>query len=295
MNDNIRINALVRVITAAMIMAAVMAIPAASTALPSASIEDSTTVPLASMHTAISTDPETEKLFVAPPAPDEGSIEVRVFRLLNEKAANPVLDFVMPLVTDFRRSRIVLLVVWAMLVLFGGNRGRWAALMLIPLVAATDQLSASVLKPLVGRSRPCEMLGNVHMWYGPEGWITTPAEVIRSYKSSFSFPSSHATNITGAMLFLGLAFRKLLWPLLLTAVLVSYSRVYIGVHWTSDVIVGMAIGALLAWIAWIAFKRIYSSLDRNRSGGGSDDQDGTDGLLDDPGRSGPEQEISDPV
>ncbi|MCK4548654.1 MAG: phosphatase PAP2 family protein [Candidatus Krumholzibacteria bacterium] len=292
MNDNIRITALVMVITAAAVIAAVMAIPAASTALPAAappaSIEDSTTVPQAVMHTAITTDTESEKPFVAPPAPDEGSLEVRVFRLLNSKAATPVLDVIMPLVTDFRRNRIVLFVVWAMLVLFGGNRGRWAALMLIPLVAATDQLSASVIKPLVGRSRPCEVLGSVHMWYGPEGWITTPAEVIRSYKSSFSFPSSHATNITGAMLFLGLTFRKVLWPMLFTAVLVSWSRVYIGVHWTSDVIVGMALGALLGWLAWIAFKRIYSSLDRTGSGGGSDDQDGTDGLLDDPGRSGPE-------
>ncbi len=162
--------------------------------------------------------------------------------------------------------------------------------MLIPLVAATDQLSASVIKPLVGRSRPCEVLGSVHFWYGPEGWITTPAEVIRSYKSSFSFPSSHATNITGAMLFLGLAFRKTLWPLLFVALLVSYSRVYIGVHWTSDIIAGMALGALLGWLAWIAFKWLYRNMiDR------SDDENGTDRFLDDPGRGGPEEEVSDSV
>ena len=258
-----------------------------------ASIEDSTTVPQAAVHTAIATDLQVEETFVAPPAPDEGSLEVRVFRLLNEKAANPVLDFVMPIVTDFKRSRIVLLLVWAALVLFGGNRGRWAALMLIPLVAATDQLSASVIKPLVGRSRPCELLGGIHLWYGLEGWITTPVEVVRSYKSSFSFPSSHATNITGAMLFLGLAFRKTLWPLLFVAALVSWSRVYIGVHWTSDIIVGMALGALLGWLAWIAFRKLYGSL--GREGGGSDNKDGTDGFLDDAGRGTPEEEVSDSV
>jgi undecaprenyl-diphosphatase len=243
------------------------------------------------MHSAMRDGLEAERPFIAPPAPDEGSIEVRLFRVLNGKAANPALDRIMPLVTDFRRSRIVLLAVWAMLVLFGGNRGRWVALMLIPLVAATDQLSASVIKPLVGRLRPCEVLGGVHLWYGSEGWITTPAEVIRSYKSSLSFPSSHATNITGAMLFLGLAFRKALWPLLFAAALVSYSRVYIGVHWTSDIIAGMAIGALLGWLAWYAFRRLY----RESAAGGSDDENGTDGLLDDPGRGGPEEEISDSV
>lgn len=283
-------------------MANVMAIPAASAALPAAaaptpagaaSIEDSMTVPQVAVHSAVAPDLDTEKPFVAPPVPNENSLEVRVFRLLNEKAANPVLDFIMPIVTDFRRSRIALILVWAALVLFGGNRGRWVALMLIPLVAATDQLSASVIKPLVGRSRPCEVLGSIHLWYGLEGWITTPAEVVRSYKSSFSFPSSHATNITGAMLFLGLAFRKTLLPLLIVAVLVSWSRVYIGVHWTSDIIVGMALGALLGWLAWTLFRELYGN--RDRAGGGSDDEDGTDGLLDDAGRGTPEEEVSDSV
>jgi undecaprenyl-diphosphatase len=285
MSNNIRITVLVMVVAAA----TVMAIPAAS----AASIEDSTTVPQPAIHSAVAPDPDIEKPFVAPPVPDENSLEVRVFRLLNSGAANQVLDFIMPLVTDFRRSRIALILVWAALVLFGGNRGRWVALMMIPLVAATDQLSASVIKPLVGRSRPCEVLGSVHMWYGPEGWITTPAEVVRSYKSSFSFPSSHATNITGAMLFLGLAFRKTLLPFLIVAVLVSWSRVYIGVHWTSDIIVGMALGALLGWLAWILFRELYGS--RDRAGGGSDDEDGTDGLLDDTGRGTSEEEVSDSV
>jgi undecaprenyl-diphosphatase len=232
------------------------------------------------------TELSEEEPFTAPPPPDETSLEVRVFRVLNSGAANPVLDFVMPIATDFKRSRIMLLLVWAALVLFGGNRGRWAALMLIPLVAATDQLSATVIKPLVERMRPCEVLGNVHLWHGHEGWITTPAEVMRSYKSSFSFPSSHATNITGAMLFLGLAYRKVLWPLLFVALLVSYSRVYIGVHWTSDILAGMAIGALLGYLAWIVYKRIYRG--SSRPGAESDDKDGADGLLDDAGRGAPE-------
>jgi undecaprenyl-diphosphatase len=232
-----------------------------------------------------------DSAFVAPPAPDEESVEVRVFRLLNTKAANPVFDWLMPVVTDFRRSRTVLIAVWALLVIFGGSRGRWAALMLIPLVAATDQLSASVMKPLAGRIRPCEVLGSIRLWHGHEGWITTPAEVVRSYKSSFSFPSSHATNITGAMLFLGLVYRKALIPLLLVAAAVSYSRVYIGVHWTSDILAGAATGALLGWIAWMAFRKLYD----DRRPGGSDDEDGADGLLDDPGRGGPEEEVSDTV
>jgi len=216
------------------------------------------------------------------------SPDVAAFRLFNRDAANPFFDLIMPWITDFRRNRVVPVLVWAALVIFGGNRGRWAALVLIPLVAATDQVSASLIKPLVGRMRPCEVLGEVHLWHGAEGWIWTPAEVVRSYKSSCSFPSSHATNITGAMLFLGLVYRKFLWPLLGVAVLVSYSRVYVGVHWPLDVLAGMALGALLGWLAWLAFSSLYG-------GRGSDDEDGADSLLDDPGRGAPEEEVSDSV
>ncbi len=188
--------------------------------------------------------------------PPEPSLEVRVFRYLNCSLANPALDAAMPVITDFRRWRTLLVLVWSLLVIFGGSKGRWAALMLIPLVAATDQLSSHVIKPLAERMRPCEVLGGVHLWYGPEGWITTPATVVRSYKSSFSFPSSHAINITGSMLFLGLVYRRWLVPLLIVALAVSYSRIYIGVHWPSDVAAGMALGGLLAWPAYIAHRKL---------------------------------------
>jgi undecaprenyl-diphosphatase len=188
--------------------------------------------------------------------PAETSLEVRAFRFLNRSLANTVFDAAMPVITDFKRWRTILILVWSLLVIFGGSKGRWSALMLIPLVAATDQLSSHIIKPLVERMRPCEVLGGVHVWYGPEGWITTPATVVRSYKSSFSFPSSHAINITASMLFLGLVYRRWLVPLLIVAVAVSCSRIYIGVHWPSDVAAGMALGGLLAWPAYLVHKKL---------------------------------------
>jgi len=182
--------------------------------------------------------------------------DVTLFRILNGKLINPFLDFLMPVVTDLNRWRIIILLVWAALVLFGGSKGRWAAFMLIPLIAASDQLSSSLIKPLVQRMRPCEVLGSVHFWHGPTGWMTTPAVVTQSYKGSFSFPSSHATNITAAMLFLGLVYRKAIIPLLGVAAMVSFSRIYIGVHWPLDVAAGAALGALLSWPAYIVYKKI---------------------------------------
>jgi len=185
------------------------------------------------------------------PPPDAG-----LFRLINSRWANPAFDSAMPLITDIDKWKIVIILVWCALVMFGGAKGRWAALMLIPLVAASDQLSSAVIKPLVARMRPCEVLGSVHLWSGADGWITTSSETIGGYKSSFSFPSSHAANITASMLFLGLVYRRWLPVLLAFAFAVSYSRVYVGVHWPLDSAAGMLVGAALALAAWWGYKRI---------------------------------------
>lgn len=190
-------------------------------------------------------------------APAWRELDISIFRFLNDSIQNPLLDGLMPVVTDLDRWRVVLLLVWAGLVIAGGPKGRWAALMLIPLIAASDQISSHALKPLVERVRPCETLGAIHLWRGPEGWIVTPAAVAGGYKTSFAFPSSHAANITSSMLFLALVYRRWMALPLAVMVLVSFSRIYVGVHWPSDVIAGMALGALLATIAYSIFRRIY--------------------------------------
>jgi undecaprenyl-diphosphatase len=214
-------------------------------------------------------------LFAGPAAPDSTSLDVRVFRFLNGAAENRVFDAVMPVATDFEKWRYLVILIWCALVIFGKTKGRWAALMLIPIIAASDQLSSAVMKPIFHRVRPCEVLGNVHLWLDTQGWMTTPGVVARSYKNSLSFPSSHATNITASMLFLGLVYRRWLAPLLAVALVVSYSRIYTGVHWPSDVLAGMLVGAAIAALAYALFKR-FPAWGRPAGTNGRDAEGGTD-------------------
>jgi undecaprenyl-diphosphatase len=198
-------------------------------------------------------------VLTAAPSPALAALDVGAFRFLNGTIANPVFDVVMPVITDSWVLRILGAVVWLALIIRGGPRGRWAALLLIALVAASDQLTSAVLKPLVGRLRPCEVLGNVHFWYQGNRWIWTPGEAVGGFKTSFGFPSSHAANVTASTLFLGLVYRKWVpYAGLSFAGLVSLSRVYTGVHWPSDVLAGIAIGAGLAWLAHLAFRRLIA-------------------------------------
>ncbi len=198
-------------------------------------------------------------------AVDTLSFEVRAFRLLNRSIENPVFDAMMPVASDFDKFRIAVLLIWCAMVLFGKNRGRWAALFLVVIIFASDQLSSHVIKPIFERVRPCDAIGGVHLWMGKGGggWITTPQVVTQSYKPSYSFPSSHAANIAASMLFLGLVYRRWIAPLVAIAAIVSLSRIYVGVHWVSDVVVGAALGALIAWLAYVGFVRLYRSVTRS--------------------------------
>jgi undecaprenyl-diphosphatase len=65
-------------------------------------------------------------------------------------------------------------------------------------------------------------------------------------RSNASFPSSHAANIFALAVVLGRRWRRAVPWLLVVALLVGISRVYLNRHWTSDVVAGAAIGALTA-------------------------------------------------
>ena len=134
---------------------------------------------------------------------------------------------------------ILLLVVW--MVWKDGVRGRVTVLTLAVLITASDQVSSHFLKPLVGRPRPCRAEAGI------EGVRTHGARC----SGSGSFPSSHAANMAAVAALLGWRYRRWAIPAWLLALLVGYSRVYLGVHYPLDVAGGWVLGAgLAAAAAW---------------------------------------------
>ena len=67
---------------------------------------------------------------------------------------------------------------------------------------------------------------------------------------SASMPSGHAAGAFAAAVAVGLVHPRLRWPLLALAALVALSRVWLGVHYASDVIAGAALGSAVAYGAW---------------------------------------------
>jgi undecaprenyl-diphosphatase len=125
---------------------------------------------------------------------------------------------------------ILLGISWKM----GGLRGKIAVLGVILLIIVSDQTGYRLIKELFARPRPCDVLTDVITPIGCTG--------------TYSFPSNHALNNFAAAVFFYRLFPKLKWVLFITASLIAISRVYLGLHYPSDIIGGALIGILLGYI-----------------------------------------------
>ena len=123
----------------------------------------------------------------------------------------------------------------------GLKMGLFALLLIAALIAATDQTCASVIRPALCRLRPSN----------PDNPVSALVTVVNGYHGgAYGFPSCHAANTFALAVFLSLIFRNRYATVSLVAwsVLVSYSRIYLGVHYPGDIIGGWVVGATLAVI-----------------------------------------------
>jgi undecaprenyl-diphosphatase len=163
-----------------------------------------------------------------------------LFHLINDVWTNPELDPCMIFLGRINDYGVVWLVLLGALAALGGKIGRWAAL--AGLAALVVGLASSeVLKSIVMQPRPFVSLPDVRLLVDPP--------------SSYSFPSVNATYAFAASSGASLTARRLLgrlpvwgWGFLALAVAVSYSRVYVGVHYPGDVLGGAVVGMSISWL-----------------------------------------------
>jgi undecaprenyl-diphosphatase len=160
------------------------------------------------------------------------ALDARIFHLVNRSLQNPLFDFLMPILSTKEYLIAPAFAVVLCLALRGRRRG-WLVLAIgVAAVALSDQ-GANLLKAVFQRVRPCHVLTDVHLLAG--------------CTRSFSLPSNHASNMFAIASVGWLTFRRWRWTLPVLAASVAYSRVYLGVHYPSDVVAGMLWGAVAGW------------------------------------------------
>lgn len=129
----------------------------------------------------------------------------------------------------------------------------WLPIVAIVLtVAVSDQLS-TLIKKTVGRPRPTH-----------DQYIQNQVHTVNGYQGgSFGFVSSHAANTWGLSLFLICVLQlrlRYLFFLCAWASLVSYSRLYLGVHYPADLFFGGLLGIIVAFCVFLTYKKCEMSL-----------------------------------
>ena len=120
-------------------------------------------------------------------------------------------------------------------------------------VIATDQMSSHLIKPLVGRLRPCQDPAIMHL-----------VDTVNGYCSGgYSFTSSHACNSFGLFVIISLIIRNRLLSLslLVWATINSFSRIYLGVHYPGDILCGALVGSAIGVVMYLIYSYVHRKIE----------------------------------
>jgi membrane-associated phospholipid phosphatase len=168
-------------------------------------------------------------------------LDHNVWYKVNVVWQNSILDTVAPILRN-PNTWIPLYIFLAIIIPYKfGKKGLLWCLGFLITFALSDYTSASIIKPMVCRVRPCNDVA-----------VNKIMHLIVTCGSGYSFPSSHAANHFALAFFMIFSLRKTIKWIWLVAPIwafsIAYSQVYVGVHYPLDVTCGALLGILVGFI-----------------------------------------------
>ncbi|MEE0487676.1 MAG: phosphatase PAP2 family protein [Prevotella sp.] len=121
------------------------------------------------------------------------------------------------------------------------------------IILAADQTCASLIRPEVCRLRPANL----------NNPLSHLVHVVNGYRGGrYGFPSCHAANTFALAMFMSLVFRNKRFTVMMFswAIVVSYSRMYLGVHYFGDLFCGASVGSLFSVLFYSLLKFLCDKL-----------------------------------
>ena len=164
----------------------------------------------------------------------------------------PAGDVLMPFITSFGNGGVIWIVLTVILLLI--PKTRKTGLILGAALILDGILCNLLLKNLVRRIRPCD--------------INDAVRVLIPYPSDYSFPSGHTAVSFAAASALYFAGEKYLWKAaLVLAAFIAFSRMYLYVHYPTDVLGGVVIGIIAGYLGYRLVKVLEDKFSRMKNGG----------------------------
>ncbi len=169
-----------------------------------------------------------------------------ILDFIRENITNPVLDVVMKIITGSGNAGIIWIAAALLCLIFKKTR-KAGVCMAIALILGLVICNLT-LKPIIARPRPFMLREEI--------------ELIISAPSGFSFPSGHTVSSFAAAFGLFIYHKKLGIVALIWAILVAVSRLYMYVHYPTDVLTGIVIGILCAVIGMVIVNKFYEPVSK---------------------------------
>ena len=157
-----------------------------------------------------------------------------------QEIRTPFLDRLMPLVSALGNGGVFWLLLAAVLLIF--KKTRSCGILILISMAICYVTGNMLIKNLVARQRPCA--------------LDTSVELLIPIPREYSFPSGHTLHGFTAAMIIFMHSKKAGIPALILAAVIAFSRMYLFVHFPTDILGGIILGTAAALLVWMVYQRM---------------------------------------
>ena len=169
------------------------------------------------------------------------NIDFSILYWIQDNLRNSFMDFVMPLFSNLQDGGLIWISIAVVMLFF--KRTRYCGIAVLFAMGIDTLITEYGIKNVVCRVRPCNLVDDVNML------VKKP--------TSYSFPSNHSASAFAGAVAVMLTIKKRAWtiPAFVFSGIISFSRMYVFVHFPSDVFAGILLGSTIAVLVCYLMKK----------------------------------------